>query len=150
MTTDTDLIKLYSQQILGLAANMPHTTRLHTPDATSSKRAPLCGSSVTVDVEVRDGILTALGQDIKACALGQAAASVFGQVAVGQSYDSLRLARDQLHAMLTQNGPVPDAPFDRFEVLTPARSYTNRHASILLAANAVVDAMDTAMQRDCA
>lgn len=150
MTTDTDLIKLYSQQILGLAANMPHTTRLEAPDATAAKRAPLCGSSVTVDVQVRDGVLTALGQDVKACALGQAAASVLGAVAVGQSYDALRQARDQLHAMLTQNGPVPDAPFDQFVVLTPARSYTNRHASILLAANAVVDAMDQAMRRDCA
>lgn len=144
MTAETDLIKLYSQQILALAANMPHTTRLPDPDASANKRAPLCGSTVTVDVAVQDGVLTALGQDVKACALGQAAASVLGQVAVGQSLAALRKARDQLAAMLSEEGPVPDAPFQGFEVLIAARSYKNRHASILLAANAVVDAMEQA------
>lgn len=145
MTAETDLIKLYSQQILALAADMPHADRLQTPDATVSKRAPLCGSTVTVDVVVADGVLTGFGQDVKACALGQAAASVLGRQAIGQDLATLTKARDQLAAMLTQDGPVPEAPFDQFQVLIPARSYKNRHASILLAANSVVEAMEQAM-----
>ena len=150
MTADTDLIKLYSQQILGLAANMPHTTRLAAPDATASMRAPLCGSTVTIDVQIKNGVLIALGQDVKACALGQAAASVLGQAAIGQDIQSLVRARDQLSAMLSGDGPVPDPPFEGFEVLTAARGFKNRHASILLAANAVVEAMTDAAERDCA
>ncbi|TNF62580.1 MAG: iron-sulfur cluster assembly scaffold protein, partial [Rhodobacteraceae bacterium] len=45
-----DLIKLYSQKILALAASMPHAARLADPDGTARKRSPLCGSTVTVDV----------------------------------------------------------------------------------------------------
>ena len=74
--TDTDLIKLYSQKILGLAADIPHTARLSDPGATVKKRSPLCGSTVTVDVTTSDGVVAEFGQDVKACALGQAAAAV--------------------------------------------------------------------------
>ena len=65
---------------------------------------------------------------MKACALGQAAAALLGQVVIGRSATELAQARTQLHAMLTADGPIPDAPFDGYEVLLPAREYRNRHA----------------------
>ncbi len=141
MSADTDLIKLYSAQILALAADMPNTDRLSAPDATVRKRAPLCGSTVTVDVRVEDGRIAAFGQDVKACALGQASASVVGGRLIGLTEAEVQRGRDQLHAMLTANGPVPDAPFDGLKVLVPARDYKNRHASILLAFDATLAAL---------
>ncbi|MFT7595272.1 MAG: NifU-like protein involved in Fe-S cluster formation, partial [Paracoccaceae bacterium] len=78
MSGETDLIKLYSARILALAADIPHLDRLPNPAATVKKRSPLCGSTVTVDVCLRDGRITEFGQDVKACALGQASASVVG------------------------------------------------------------------------
>ena len=74
--SDSDLIKLYSGRILELAADIPLTDRLPAPDASVKKRSPLCGSTVTVDIVMADGRITEFGQDVKACALGQAAASV--------------------------------------------------------------------------
>lgn len=142
MTGETDLIKLYSARILALAADIPHADRLEAPDATVKKRAPLCGSAVTVDICADGEQLTALGQDVRACALGQAAASVLGAVAVGLDLATLQRGRDQLRVMLEKDGPVPDAPFGGFEVLQPARSYRNRHASILLAIDATVEALE--------
>jgi NifU-like protein involved in Fe-S cluster formation len=106
------------------------------------RRSPLCGSAVTVDVRVQDGRLVDLGQDVKACALGQAAAAVAGAAAVGATLDQITKGRDQLRAMLKEQGPVPDAPFDGFEVLTPAVAYKNRHASIMLSMEAIVEAME--------
>lgn len=144
MSGDTDLIKLYSARILALAADIPHLGRLSTPDATVKRRSPLCGSTVTVDVSVTDGRLTDLGQDVKACALGQAAAAVVGSAAVGATLVQIETARDQLRAMLKDQGPVPDAPFDGFEVLTPAVAYKNRHASILLSIEATAEAVQQA------
>lgn len=144
MSADADLIKLYSARILALAADIPHLTRLDTPDATVKRRSPLCGSAVTVDVTVVDGRLAALGQDVKACALGQAAAAVAAAAAVGATFDQVETARDQLRAMLKGQGPVPDAPFEGFEVLTPAVAFKNRHASILLSIEAMTEAMQTA------
>ncbi|SDE10565.1 iron-sulfur cluster assembly scaffold protein [Limimaricola pyoseonensis] len=141
---ETDLIKLYSQRILALTTEMPFTERLEAPDATVRRRAPLCGSTVTVDVTVSEGRVTGYGQDVKACALGQAAAAVVGQNVIGRSHAELARARDELRAMLAENGPAPAAPFDEFEVLQAAREYRNRHASILLAIEAVTQAVEEA------
>ena len=145
MSADTDLIKLYSARILALAADIPHLGRLETPDATVKRRSPLCGSTVTVDVTIKDGKLSSLGQDVKACALGQAAAAIAGAVALGATVTQIETARDQLRAMLKDQGPVPDAPFEGFEVLTPAVAYKNRHASILLSIEAMAEAMHQAI-----
>lgn len=147
---DTDLIKLYSDKILKLAADLPFSDRLKTPDATARKRSPLCGSTVTVDVTVTDGRISAFGQDVKACALGQAAAAVLGHVVIGRTRSQLETARDQLRAMLTENAPTPDSPFDGYDVLTPARDFKNRHASIMLALDATVDAVTEAENQACA
>ena len=143
MSAETDLIKLYSGRILALAADMPRTERLENPTATAKKRAPLCGSTVTVDLEVKDDRITDYGQDVKACALGQATAAVVGANIVGLTIDQVREGRDALFAMLKSDGPVPSAPFDALEVLQPAKEYKNRHASIMLAFDATLDALQT-------
>ena len=144
MSAETDLIKLYSGRILELASDIPLTERLADPDATVKKRSPLCGSTVTVDLTLQDDVITGYGQDVKACALGQAAASVVGGAIVGSSAAQVRAARDALKTMLKQDGPTPSAPFDGLEVLRPAANYKNRHASILLALDAAVEAADKA------
>jgi NifU-like protein involved in Fe-S cluster formation len=137
-----DLINLYSKRILALAANMPHAERLEAPQASAMKRSPLCGSTVTVDLDYDDGRVTRYGQDVKACALGQASSAVLGGAVVGRTRDEIVRGRDQLRAMLKEDGPVPDAPFDALQVLEPARDYKNRHASILLAWEAALAAID--------
>jgi len=140
MTEQIDLIKLYSTRILALAADMPHVGRLAEPGASAMRRSPLCGSKVTVDVSLHNGWIVEFAQDVKACALGQAAASIAGQNMIGSTTAQVEDARDQLEAMLKGTGPVPAAPFDGFEVLTPAIGYKNRHASILLALQATAAA----------
>ena len=142
--SDSDLINLYSTRILALAADIPHHGRLAAPQGTARRRSPLCGSTVTVDVMVEAGRITQFTQDVKACALGQASAAVLGQSVVGRSLAELEAARDSLKAMLKDAGPVPAAPFQGYDVLLPARDYKNRHASILLALEAVCEAMQAA------
>lgn len=143
MTAETDLIKLYSQRILALAADMPRVGRLENADASVTRRSPLCGSTVTVDVRSDGGRIIDFAQDVKACALGQAAASVVGATAPGLNLEAVREGRDALRAML-KGGPAPSAPWDGFAVLEPARDYRNRHASILLSIEALTEAMERA------
>ncbi|EDZ41442.1 MAG: iron-sulfur cluster assembly scaffold protein [Rhodobacteraceae bacterium] len=142
MSGKTDLIKLYSGKILALAADIPHAERLGTAQASVKKRSPLCGSMVTVDLDLKDGVISAFGQDVKACALGQASASVVGGAILGTTPEQLLSARDQLRALLNGNGVVPDSPFQGFEVFLPASAYKNRHASILLSIEATCEAID--------
>ena len=94
-----------------------------------------------MDVMVSGGRVTGFAQDVKACALGQAAAAVLGQSVMGRSLAELQTARDSLAAMLQQGAAVPAAPFQGFQVLIPAREYKNRHASILLALDATCEAV---------
>lgn len=150
MSSETDLIKLYSSRILALAADIPHLERLEHPDATAKKRAPLCGSTVTVDLKIHQDRIVAFGQDVKACALGQAAASVVAQNIIGCSLDEVETARDELKAMLTLDQPAPKKPFADLEVLIPAREFKNRHASILLCLEASLEAFKAASRVDCA
>jgi NifU-like protein involved in Fe-S cluster formation len=145
MSAETDLIKLYSGRILELAASIPNTEPLAAPDASVKKRSPLCGSTVTVEVRMEDGRVAEYSQNVKACALGQASASVVGAAIVGQTAEEIRAARDALKAMLKEDGPAPPAPFDGLEVLRPAASYKNRHASILLALDAATEATEQAL-----
>lgn len=142
--SDSDLIKLYSGRILALAADIPHLGRLSAPQASARRRSPLCGSTVTADVVVKDGRVAEFAQDVKACALGQASAAVLGQVVIGRTLPELEAAREALQAMLKDGGQVPPAPFDGYEVLLPARDYKNRHRSILLALEAACEAMEAA------
>ncbi|KPQ06703.1 MAG: NifU-like protein [Rhodobacteraceae bacterium HLUCCA12] len=140
MSETSDLIKLYSGRILALTAEIPHLGRLDAPQARVRKRSPLCGSTVTVDLDLQDGRVSRFAQEVKACALGQASASVLGGGVLGRSPDELERAATQLKDMLKHEGPVPDAPFDGFEALIPAREFKNRHTSILLAVEAAAEA----------
>lgn len=133
--SDTDLFKLYSQRILALAADMPLTEPLAAPTHTATRRAPLCGSTVTVALSFDGEKITGYSQQVHACALGQASAAIFGAAVIGRRPAEIVALCDTLAAML-KGGPVPGTPFEGYEVLTAARDYPNRHASILLAPEA--------------
>ena len=140
MPSETDLIKLYSDKILQMAAQPIYRERLSEPDASATKSSPLCGSAITVDIVVKDGIITNYGQDVRACALGQASSTIVGKAIVGRSLTEVRKVYEELKEMLVNNGPIPSKPFDDLYMLKPASEYKNRHASILLAIEATLAA----------
>lgn len=146
MSGDGDLMKLYSARILALAAELPAPSELELADATASRRAPLCGSTIKVSVALKDGLVQDFAQNVKACALGQAAASVVAKGAVGASVAEIMAARDALSAMLRENGAPPNGRFSELETLLPAREFGNRHASIMLSLDATVDALTEAQK----
>lgn len=141
---DSDLMQLYSRRILALTTAIPHQGRLSAPHGSAMRRSPHCGSSVTVDVMMADGRVSEFSQQVRACALGQASAAVLGSAVIGQTPEKLASARDALYSMLKQEGEPPAAPFTELESLLPAREYPNRHASIMLAWEAVLAAIDEA------
>lgn len=146
---ETDLVQLYSKRILALAAAIPLTKPLAgAADGAAKKRSPLCGSTVSVALRLDDsGRIGDFSQDVKACALGQASASVLGAAVTGRSREEIAAGREALRAMLKDGAAPPAAPFDGLEVLAPAKDYKNRHASILLAWDATLAAMDEAAAR---
>ncbi len=142
--SDSELMQLYSRRILALTTNLPLTGRLDSPDASAMRRSPHCGSSVTVDVALKDGQIEGFAQQVRACALGQASASVLGSAVIGRTRDEIATGYTQLRKMLKDGADPPAEPFEAAEALMPARDFPNRHASILLAWEATLAAMDEA------
>jgi NifU-like protein involved in Fe-S cluster formation len=139
---------LYNARILRLAASIPHTERLAAPQATLRKVSPVCGSRVTVDLDLDDtGRVARFGQEVRACALGQAAAAILGGGILGASPDELRVAHAALQAYLKEEAPFHPAVLARFPELPlfePARPHLARHGSILLAFDAAAEAAEAA------
>ena len=137
-----DLSDLYSQKILDLAGNALQPGRLAQPDASARKVSRVCGSVIEVDVQVRDGVIVGYGHEISACALGQTSAAVVAREIVGTPVGEFKQLRDQMHAMLKDNGAPPTGKWDDLRYLEPVRDYRPRHMSTLLVFDAVADALE--------
>lgn len=141
--------ELYSARILSLAANLPHSGRLPDPEGTGERVAKLCGSKAIVDVVLdAEGRIAAFAQDVKACALGQAAAGVLGESVIGASADEIADARDAMLSMLKSGGEGPAGRFEGLRTLKLVAGYPARHASTMVAIEATLDAVRQASQRD--
>lgn len=130
---------LYSSEILRLAAEIPHIGRLDPADGCARRVSRLCGSAVEVSLRLENDRIVEIGLEVKACALGQASASVLGANAVGASINDIRYAREGLAAML-KGAPAPEGRFSGLSALESARAYPARHASIRLAFEAAEEA----------
>ena len=133
--------EIYNRKILEFAADIPRLQRLDAPDATAVAVSRLCGSKVTVDVVMENGVVSDFGHEVKACALGQASSSIMARHVVGATPDELRQVRAQMYAMLKEGGPPPSGKWADLEALLPVRDFKARHASTLLTFDAVVDAV---------
>lgn len=137
---------LYNTGILRLAADIPHATRLDGAQASVVKVSPVCGSRVTVDIDVDPaGRVSRFGQEVRACALGQASASIMGSQVLGRTPAELAAARDHLAAFLKGEAATP-GDWPGLELLVPARPHKMRHGSILLAFEATAEAAAHAAQ----
>src|SRR5262249_59948195 len=70
------LNEVYNRRILELAGSIPRLGRLATPDASATAHSKLCGSTVTVDLQMDGDPATDFAHQGKACAPGQASSPV--------------------------------------------------------------------------
>jgi NifU-like protein involved in Fe-S cluster formation len=132
---------IYNKRILELAGDIPRLGRLASPDATAKAHSKLCGSTVIVDLSMREGWVNDFAHDVKACALGQASSSLMARHIIGATPKELIDLRDTMRRMLKENGPPPTGKWADFAALEPVRDYKARHASTMLTFEAVADAL---------
>jgi len=111
---------LYNTDILTLSSGL-RNERLDTPDGSARKVSKLCGSWLEIDVKMQDHVVSDVALRVQACALGQSSAAILQQGIMGASLDEIIEARDAL-------------------------AYPARHASTMLAFDAAVDAVESALQ----
>ncbi len=136
------LDEIYNKRVLELAADIPRLGRLAAPDASAKAHSKLCGSTVTVDLCVSDGAVSDFAHEVRACALGQASSSLMARHIIGATPQELVELRRTMLAMLKNGGPLPTGKWADFAVLEPVKNYRARHASTMLAFDAVVDALE--------
>lgn len=141
--SEAEIVKLYSEDILELASNIPLLGTLDDPKLSTKLRSPLCGSEVTVDMRIEDGRISEFAQTVRACALGQASASIFARQAIGRRKTDIAKLLAEMTAFLKENGAPPSPPFEAYEKLIAARNYSNRHKSILLVIEATLQSFET-------
>jgi NifU-like protein involved in Fe-S cluster formation len=133
---------LYSDRILAAAGDIPPARRLARADASARRASRVCGSEIVVDISIVDGRVADFAMEAKACALGQASASMLASAVIGASPAELVSLRKAMRAMLREKGPPPAGERWRaLESLSAIRDYPQRHASTLLVFEAVADAL---------
>ena len=134
---------LYTVEILRLAGSLPEPVRLERVDGSAQLRSPTCGSTVHAEVELdADRRVTAISQQVRACAFGQAAAALVAQHAPGRSREEIAEALAALREWL--EGSRVDAGGWGLDALAPARSRSSRHGAILLPLRALLAAIEDA------
>ncbi len=137
---------IYTKTILQFASNIPYTERLKNPDVSITKRTAVCGSSVTVDLNIKNGKIEKIGLDVKACALGQASASIFSKNAVGLNLKAVQKLKTELIGFLKTGNFQIKKPFENYKYLDPARSVPYRHDSILLVLDSTEEGLNKNIQ----
>ncbi|XAZ25286.1 iron-sulfur cluster assembly scaffold protein [Sinorhizobium sp. B11] len=132
---------IYNSKILEFAGNITLTGTLDDADASAQAHSRLCGSKVRIWLKMDGDTISAFSHDVKACALGQASSSIMARHVVGATSGEVRKAREDMLAMLKEDGEGPDGRFADMRYLLPVRDYKARHASTMLTFDAVVDAI---------
>lgn len=135
---------LYNARILEFAGNISRLGRLDDPDGTAKAHSKLCGSTVIVDLKLKDGVVAEFAHEVRACALGQASSAIMARNIVGASPQELRDVHRAMQAMLKAGGAPPEGRFADLKFLEPVRDHRARHASTLLTFEAVEAALDMA------
>lgn len=134
--------KLYTPELLALAvalADFPADPGLPLHGEARSKS---CGSTLKVDMATAaDGSIERLGLQVRACAVGQAAAAIFARAAAGCSPAEIEAAHEGLARWLDRTGDTPDWP--GIEAIAAARAYPARHGAIMLPWTAALSALSS-------
>lgn len=140
--------ELYNKEILRLTTQIPHLTRLQEPDTTVVKTSRICGSRLTVDAIVQNGVIADFGQEVKACALGQAAAAIVGEHVVGLGKNELdEIAERFRHMVKTGEADFPEK-WSKLALLAAVKDHPGRHGSVMLPFEVLAEVFEQADQRE--
>lgn len=131
---------LYTPPILGAAVQLANYPFDPDTGLVGESRSRSCGSSISLSLDLDgEGRIQRIGVKPHACAVGQAAASLFAAGAGGCTRASIAAARTEIANWLAGDGAEPSWP--GLSLLAPAIPYPARHAAILLAWDAALAAM---------
>ncbi len=136
--------ELYTSEIMSFAAHIPHIGSLTGAQGQGVAHAKLCGSKINVWLNITNGEVCDFSQQVKACLVGQASASILGHNIIGATRTELMQTRETVRAMLEEEGEPPAGKWADFALLVPVRNYKSRYSTVLIVFDAVLEAFDMA------
>ena len=131
---------LYTPEILALATGLSRFSWNETLQWHGEARSQTCGSTLRLGLACdADGRIAQVGVRAHACAIGQAAATLFAQGAQGADRARIATSEAAMVRWLAGTGSMPDWP--DIAALDAARAYPARHGAILLAWRAALAAL---------
>lgn len=133
--------RLYSPQILAAAVSLARFPMSEALPLRGTARSSSCGSTLDIGLALDSGgLVEKIGVAAQACAIGQAAASIFVLGAAGSDRAKIAAAAADMRAWLSGEGDRPEWP--DIELIEPAREYPARHGAIMLAWDAALRALE--------
>jgi NifU-like protein involved in Fe-S cluster formation len=136
--------QLYHQAILDLAKQAGRTARLEGAVASVTVDNPLCGDRVTVDLDLADGRVRAVGHKVRGCLLCQAAAAAIAARAPGETPAALRGVAAKLDLAIRRNPAATEGLWPELGAFAPVHAHKSRHDCVLLPFEALTEALDQA------
>ncbi len=136
------LDELYNKKILQLASGLNKNIRISNADGSAIVKSHICGSRITIDIKMKNNIISAYGHKVRACTLGQVSAAIMMENAIGQSKSELLKLHSQMSSMLNGGDDLPNGCWKGLKILQPAKNFKIRHGSIMLPFNAIIAAIE--------
>lgn len=133
---------LYTPAVLALATSLADWPWDEALAMQGSARSKSCGSILMLGLDTDvEGRISRIAMKAQACAIGQAAAAIFANAALGRSGAEIADAESAIRAWLAGEAVLP--PWPGLAELAPAQAYPARHGAILLAWQAARELLHT-------
>lgn len=132
---------LYTPEVLALATGLARYPLRGDLPLRGNARSQSCGSTLELGLALEDGRIIEVGLRAHACAIGQAAATIFAEAAEGRTAAEVGSAEREIMAWLI-GGPLPTWP--GLGTIAAAAAYPARHGAVLLPWRAALSALPSA------
>jgi nitrogen fixation NifU-like protein len=133
--------ELYQAALVARAKQGRARGRLAQPQHSITLDNPLCGDRVTLDVNLADGRVSAVGHQVRGCLLCEASAEVIAAQAPGKTRGELADAASAVAAIIKDGKTVPAGAWSELAIFAPVHRVKSRQDCVLLPFEALTKAL---------
>lgn len=124
--------ELYQAALVARAKQGRTRGRLTKPQHSITLDNPLCGDRVTLDVNLAEGRVSAVGHQVRGCLLCEASAEVIASQALGKTLGELADATSAVTAILKEGKAAPAGSWPELAIFAPVHRVKSRQDCVLL------------------
>lgn len=141
------LTNLYREVILDHYRNPRNRGSLSEPDAHGEGHNPLCGDEIAIDLQVTDGVVSAVGITGQGCSISQASASMMSEAIIGKTLGQIKEVSETFNSLMTSDEVTidperPGSVLGDLESLQGVREFPVRIKCAVLGWHTMLEALE--------